>query len=73
MKPRLLPAPLTTDDWLIWGQVDMRFGYSIPWRCGVDADRRDADLMLEWRKLRGIVGAAFSAGSVCGPCFGRQL
>lgn len=56
MKPRLRRAHLTNEDWEIWSLVDERgpkepgtrlYGFVI------DADRRDADLMLsreQWRE-----------------------
>jgi len=77
VKP-LTAATLTSEDERIWDRIRRRMVFvdrmlvphPLSWR-SFTSDRRDADMMLEWRKLRGIVGATFSASSVCGPCFGR--
>lgn len=53
MKPRLDVAPLTKEDFLIWRRINNRFydqwpdKFVAPSEPHMDADRRDADLMLQ--------------------------
>ena len=57
MNPRLSSAPLTAEDWWIWGflyhfaQVDAQFAASL-YCHGIESDRRDADLMLQAKLSR---------------------
>ncbi len=51
MKPRLRPVLMTDEDWAIWcdHRGDARRGYVLGWHLahGRDADRRDAEVMLQ--------------------------
>lgn len=54
MKPRLGPAMLTEEDWLAWGYCLLRWSPGVVDLYGpsMDADRRDADLMLRCQQFR---------------------
>lgn len=59
MKPRLCPIAHTPEDTAIWFNVIMRTGLTanlLFGTCGFQADRRDADLMLQARYKRLFVG-----------------
>jgi len=57
MKPRLDSLPMTHEDTAIWCQVFLKAGGWPEWSHGrfQRADRRDADLMLGFRRLPQLV------------------